>query len=226
MTHSIQVPVSSNVIGLCADIHASYDHVLAMRQPRPDVEHWFCAGDVVDMHEALHYNQPALRVLSRLDIPSVMENHDYRYKERHLHRLDEEARKYMDQMPFRLDFQFAGNKIRIYHATPESRESFALERAGEETFFALFDEDGAGILGEVDVVVLGHTHNPYVRDIGGTRFVNPGALGLPEEEPPRSACLAGTGRPRLCIWTKRHPRHEKRLPTSPKPTAVSKFLSW
>jgi hypothetical protein len=74
--------------------------------------------------------------------------------------------------------------------------------------------------------VLGHTHKPYVRDVGGTRFVSPGPWACPMNNPPRSACLAGTGRPTFCIWTKRRPRNEKRLPTGPKPMAVSKLLSW
>jgi len=189
----IEVPSSADHIGLCADIHGTYNHVLKMQRQRPGVGHWFCAGDVVDMHKALHYNQPALRVLFRLEIPSVMGNHDYRFKENKLHRLGEEARAQLSQMPFRLDVQFGECWIRIYHATPESRESFALERAGEETFRALFGEEDAGVLGEVDIVAIGHTHNPYVRDVGGTRFVNPGALGLPEEEPPSFCVLSRDG---------------------------------
>jgi len=186
----IDVPAQTDRIGLCADVHGTYNNVLKMQEQRPEVGRWFCAGDVVDMHKALHYNQPALRVLSRKGIPSVMGNHDYRFKENKLHRLGEEARAYLSQMPFRLDIQFGDCRIRIYHATPESRESFALERACEETFRALFGEKGAGVIGEAHIVVLGHTHKPYVRDIGPARFINPGALGLPEEEPP-SFCVLG-----------------------------------
>jgi predicted phosphodiesterase len=189
----IEVPSSTESIGLCADIHGTYNHVLRMQEQSSGVSHWFCAGDIVDMHKALHYNQPALRVLSRLEIPSVMGNHDYRFKENKLHRLGEEAREYLRQMPFRLDVQFGERGVRLYHATPESRESFALERAGEETFCALFGEEGAGILGDADVVVLGHTHEPYVRDVGGTRFINPGALGLPDEQPPSFCVLSEDG---------------------------------
>jgi predicted phosphodiesterase len=159
----IDVPTSTERIGLCADVHGTYSNVLNMQEQRPEVGRWFCAGDVVDMHKDLHYNQPALRVLSRLEIPSVMGNHDYRFKENKLHRLGEEAWTYLTQMPFRLDIQFGDCRIRIYHAMPESRESFALGRAGEETFRALFGEEGAGVT-------------------GGTRFINPGALDLPEEE--------------------------------------------
>lgn len=186
----IEIPTSAGRIGLCADIHSAYDHVLAMQEQRPDVEHWFCAGDVVDMHEALHYNQPALRIMHRLGIPSVMGNHDYRVKENQLHRLDEEARTYLSELPFRLDIQFAGQRIRIYHATPESREDFALERAGEKTFARLFGDE------EADIIVVGHTHAPYVKTYGDMQFINPGALGVPEV-PPSFCVLDRSGSPEI-----------------------------
>jgi len=152
----LEIPGSMNRIGPCADIHSAFNDVLTMHEQRPDIEHWFCAGDVVDMHKTPHYNEPVLRILSRLDIPSVMGNHDYRFKERHLHRLGEETRAYLEELPFSLDVRFAGNRIRIYHATPESREDFALERAGKKTFRALFGQENA------DIIVIGHTHEPYV----------------------------------------------------------------
>jgi len=169
-------------IGFCADIHGAYNRVLTLRDEHPDVGRWFCAGDVVDFRKALHYNQPTLRVMHRLGIPSVMGNHGYRFKEKHLHRLDEEARAYLAQLPFRLDVRFAGLRVRIYHATRESRESFALEWASAETLRTLFSEEDA------DIIVLGHTHKPYMKRIDGTQFINPGALGVPEENPP-SFCI-------------------------------------
>jgi putative phosphoesterase len=158
-----------------------------MHEQRPDIEHWFCAGDVVDMHKTLHYNEPVLRILSRLDIPSVMGNHDYRFRERHLHRLGEETCAHLEELPFSLDVRFAGNRIRIYHATPESREDFALGRAGKKTFRALFGQENA------DIIVIGHTHEPYVETIGDKQFINPGALGLPEEAPPSFCTLSENG---------------------------------
>lgn len=180
----IEPPSSAQSIGLCADIHGTYIHVLRMQKQSPGVSHWFCAGEVVDMGKTI---QPAPRVLSQRDIPSVMGNHDYRFKERHLHRIDDETQPYLDQLPFGLDIRFAGNQIRIYHATSESREDLALERAGNETFRALFSEE------EADIIGLGHTHKPYVKTVGSTRFINPGALGLPEEEPPSYCVLSRDG---------------------------------
>ena len=172
MQQVIAIPDHVVRIGFCADIHGVYDHVVRMRQRRPDVEHWFCAGDVVDKYKALHHNQPTLRIMARLGIPSVMGNHDHFVKQHFLHRLDPEARAYLDHLPFSLSVHFAGRRIRIYHATSRSREAYLARQAGERTFLSLFGEE------EADVVVLGHTHEPYSQTFGGVHVINPGALGV------------------------------------------------
>jgi protein phosphatase len=52
-----------------------------------------------------------------------------------------------------------------------------------------WQEEIAGI--NADVLIVGHTHMPFVRTIGKTTIVNPGSLGQPK-----------TGRPLACyaIW--------------------------
>jgi predicted phosphodiesterase len=44
---------------------------------------------------------------------------------------------------------------------------------------------------DADVLIVGHTHTPFVRTIGQTTIVNPGSLGQPK-----------TGRPLACyaVW--------------------------
>lgn len=186
MNAPIAIPIADGPIGLCADIHGCYERVLAMREQRPDVAHWFCARDVTDMYKALHYNQPTLRVMHRLGIPSVLGNHDYYVREKDLRRLEDEARDYLRRLPFSLTLRFGPTTIRIYHATPTSRDDFIARQAGAATYRSLFGGE------EADVVVLGHTHEPYVKRFGGVQFINPGALGVPGV--PRSYCvLHGSG---------------------------------
>lgn len=185
MNESIKVTASAEHIGFCADIHGHYERVLTMRERRPDIGYWFCAGDVTDMHKALYYNQPTLRLMHRLGIPSVLGNHDYYIKEKYLRRLDEEASAYLSSLPFNLTIQFGGKQIRIYHATPGSRDDFISEKAGEKTYLSLFGEE------EADIIVLGHTHEPYVKSYGEKQFINPGALGVSGVRP--SFCVLDQG---------------------------------
>jgi len=40
---------------------------------------------------------------------------------------------------------------------------------------------------DADVVCVGHTHQPYVLDVGHTVVINPGSLGMPRDGDPRAA---------------------------------------
>ena len=133
------------------------------------------------MFKALHYNEPALRIMARLEIPSVIGNHDYRVREQHAHRMDEEARSYLQDLPFSLDVRFGSRRLMIYHATPDSRDDTVLENADRSTLQSVFD------LEEADLFVVGHTHSPYRKAVGSTEILNPGALGVDGLSP--SFCL-------------------------------------
>ena len=173
MQTDIIIPDHIPRIGFCSDIHANLNHVVQMTKRRPDVEYWFCAGDVVDMYKGVHFNQPALRAMARLGIPSVLGNHDYHVRQHDGKRLDQEARTYLEALPFRLRVTFAGRRISIYHATPKSRDDFIRPEAGAPTYLKLFGDEPA------DVIVLGHTHEAYLKHFGTKQFINPGALGIP-----------------------------------------------
>lgn len=40
---------------------------------------------------------------------------------------------------------------------------------------------------DTDVVCVGHTHNPYVVEVGNTLVINPGSVGLPRDGDPRAS---------------------------------------
>jgi predicted phosphodiesterase len=181
---SISVPTQVDRIGLFADVHGTYNHVLELRDRYPEVERWFCAGDVVDMFKAIHYNEPSLRVMARLEIPSVMDNHDYRVREQYAHRMGEESRSYLQDLPFSLEVRFGSRRLMIYHATPDSRDDTILENAGRSTFQSAFDPE------EADLFVVGHTHSPYRKAVGSTEILNRGALGV--DGPSSSLAAMGT----------------------------------
>src|SRR5207248_9470715 len=59
------------------------------------------------------------------------------------------------------------------HATPQSDTPVFTRLTPEERLVPLFTNLGASL------VVCGHTHMPFDRDIGGTRVVNAGSVGMP-----------------------------------------------
>jgi predicted phosphodiesterase len=42
---------------------------------------------------------------------------------------------------------------------------------------------------DADIMIYGHTHKPYRKDIGGKIFINAGSVGKPKDEDPRT-CVA------------------------------------
>ena len=171
MTQKHCLSDDAKVIGLCADIHGAFLNVESMVKARPQVKHWFCAGDMVRMDGPLHDNQPTLRLLRRYGISAVLGNHDVYVSEREASKLDAENLEYLQSLPVHLDIDFAGMKVAMYHATPESLEEVVREDSDAALFRTFFNQDRA------DVIVLGHTHWRFQRKIDDTLFVNPGYLG-------------------------------------------------
>lgn len=73
-----------------------------------------------------------------------------------------------------------GVRIRLVHGSP---------RRMNEYLFA--DRDAASLAriartAECDVLVFGHTHVPWDREIDGVRFINTGSVGKPKDGDPRA----------------------------------------
>ena len=64
------------------------------------------------------------------------------------------------------------------HATPRNDVDIFIERTPEEQVAFLFEDVDA------DVVVCGHTHVQFDREIAGKRVVNSGSVGSPYEDEP------------------------------------------
>ena len=182
-TDIFTVDEDAKCIALVSDLHSDLSLLHRARQKHSTIDHWFCAGDVTDMFKAHYFNEPALRYMSQHAIPSVMGNHDYTVKKQQGEGFASEAARYLEGMPFSIEVEFGDLTIRIYHATPRGCEDFALggPDVSDETFERLFQEL------EADIVVLGHTHKPYRRQIGEKLFINPGALC--ERDGPPTFCL-------------------------------------
>jgi predicted phosphodiesterase len=144
-------------IGLVSDLHGNRVALKAVAADMPDVDAVVCAGDVVG------YNPwPAFCVewVRERAVPTVMGNHDravaggtgfgfnsmaaagVEYAREHL---DEEGIDWLVGLPDRRR-EFDG-RVRIVHGHPADPDRYTYP-----------EEFGAELLGEEDVLVLGHTH--------------------------------------------------------------------
>lgn len=97
--------------------------------------------------------------------------------------LSKKSRKYLSSLPKRLKFKVRPHKILLVHGSPASIE----EHLTPETPYTRLQELARMV--RADVIVCGHSHQPFARDVGGVWFINTGSVGRPDDGDPR-ACYA------------------------------------
>jgi putative phosphoesterase len=94
----------------------------------------------------------------------------------------------MHELPFDLRFELGGKRIRLVHGSPRKVNEYLVEDKPARTF------ERIAALSDCEVLVVGHTHKPWVHEYGAVLFVNCGAVGKPKDGDPRAsfAVLAAT----------------------------------
>jgi putative phosphoesterase len=103
-------------------------------------------------------------------------------------RLTEAQLAFLGSLPQTATLDIGGERVLFCHGTPRSDEEIVTSASP--------DPRVARILAEVeaDVVVCGHTHVQFDRDVHGVRLVNAGSVGMPYEgEPGAFWALLGRG---------------------------------
>jgi len=178
-------------IALISDIHANLPALDAVLAAIDDVYLIICAGDITGYHP---YVNQVIERMDELGIQFIIGNHDAYLLESDPSRIPEPKRasaRYtasvikpeglagLSQAGPELELYLGGRQLRVYHGSPANpldeyvySDSPALERLGEI---------------DADVVVLGHTHIPMVKQVGGVLVVNPGSVGQPRDGDPRAS---------------------------------------
>ncbi len=95
----------------------------------------------------------------------------------------ERTKEYLKNLPFELSLTAHSRKILMFHATPLKNNLYWFEERPEKFFREMADKI------EADIMIYGHTHKPYRKDIGGRVFINAGSVGKPKDGDPRT-CTA------------------------------------
>jgi len=80
-------------------------------------------------------------------------------------------------------FEADGRRILLVHGSPRRLNEYLFEDRPLSSFERLAASSGA------DVIVFGHTHKPYVKEVNGVTFLNVGSVGKPKDGDWR-ACYA------------------------------------
>jgi putative phosphoesterase len=93
------------------------------------------------------------------------------------------SKDYMKNLPTEFAFDADGRKVRLFHATPKKNNLYWYEDRPEKFFREMAEKVDA------DIMIFGHTHKPYRKDVNGKIFINAGSVGKPKDGDPR-ACAA------------------------------------
>lgn len=95
----------------------------------------------------------------------------------------EKSKEFMKNLPMLLSFSAYDKKILLFHGTPHKNNLYWYVDRPEEFFLEMAGKARA------DVMIYGHTHKPYRKDIKGRVFINAGSVGKPKDGDHR-ACVA------------------------------------
>jgi putative phosphoesterase len=192
-------------IAIFSDIHGNLqalDSVLAdIAAQKPDAV--YCLGDLVGY--GANPNEVTERV-RREGYPTVMGNYDdgvgfdrdecgcaYREEaerergQRSLEwtkaRVTPENKAFLRTLVKEIRFEDGGKRILLVHGSPRKINEYLFEDRPVSSFERLAASSDA------DVIVFGHTHKPYVKDVAGVTFLNVGSVGKPKDGDWR-ACYA------------------------------------
>ena len=95
--------------------------------------------------------------------------------------ISKSSRKYLGTLPETRVVTFEGIKILMSHGSPDSISEHLGPSTSGDRFAALADKFDA------DIILYGHTHQPFSRKINGVLFINPGSVGRLDDGDPRAS---------------------------------------
>jgi putative phosphoesterase len=173
-------------LGVISDIHANRIALDAVFEDMPAVDRLLCAGDVVGYNP---WPAACVEAVRGRTIPTVMGNHDRAVATgtgfrgngmadagaRHAaETLDEEGIEWLRSLP--ASRYCVDGRVRIVHGHPEDPDRY--------TYPSLFSPE---LLGEEDLLIMGHTHVQAAERYEEGIVLNPGSVGQPRDGDPRAA---------------------------------------
>ncbi len=178
---------------LLADIHANWPALQAIKEP---FDACLALGDLVDYGLE---PTPCIQWVRQRATHAVRGNHDhgvaqfvkvqgkngFKYltgmtRELTQERIGAEERRFLAALPVSKRVTIDGVKFLLVHATPrDPLDEYAIADA------EFWSRRLAGI--DVQVICVGHTHHPYILEVGDKLVINPGSVGQPRDGDPRAA---------------------------------------
>ncbi len=181
-------------IAVLSDVHANLQALKRVIQDAEErgVDVFLNAGDSVGFGA---YPNEVVELLSEKNVLSVLGNFDCEViegKTKHKggknvavkftqKELAKSCEYYLNALPRELRFEVAGKKLLVTHGSPESIEEHIYNDTSVERFKTL------GKKAKADLIIVGHSHEQFWKQVNGVSFVNPGSVGRPDNGNPQAA---------------------------------------
>lgn len=183
-------------IGILSDVHANATALekVLFRLKQRNVSEILCAGDLVG-----YYAQPnrAIRLLEISDAECILGNHDSAvidsipsefniYAKRAAdwtkRNLSTASYEFLSSLPTKRRFTVSNRDICMVHGSPRNPlQEYVFPDEIDKDFLQYHFDNSP------DIVVLGHTHQPFIKKVNDTLVINPGSVGQPRDGDPRSS---------------------------------------
>ena len=187
-------------VALIGDIHANLPALQAVLEhaQQQDVKAIWNIGDIVGYGP---YPNQVIKRLRKDDVLSIIGNYDLKVldikgkKRKWLNKRDplkilafrwayknlsKKGRKYLRSLPEEARFEWEGKRILLTHASPASNDEALDATTPEERLRELAQ------MAQADLIICGHSHRPFVRQVGDVWFINTGSVGRPDDGDPRA----------------------------------------
>ncbi len=178
------------MLALISDIHANLPALKVVFEEIDDADMILCAGDLIDYNP---WPNEVIWEIRKRNIPCILGNHEraFIYNDySHFNPtaaiagkwtrgvLSEESKKYIYSLRSKMLVEYEGFKIAIHHGAPF-----------DEDFYVYPEDADEGLLNydNPDILVLGHTHVPFVKIFDRGVIINPGSVGQPRDGDPRAS---------------------------------------
>lgn len=95
-----------------------------------------------------------------------------------------ENKAWLRQLPMTIRLEAEGRRVLLCHGSPTSNTEYLFENRSDG-YLRKFTRGGKHDA-DADVIVFGHTHVPYHRNVDGVDFINTGSVGRPKDGDPRA----------------------------------------
>jgi putative phosphoesterase len=184
-------------IATISDIHGNLYALQAVLADidRQGIDQLYCLGDLVGYGPCPN---EVIELLRQRHVPTIMGNYDdgvghdkdecgCAYTEKEMSRLGDlslewskahvtsENKRYLQGLLGHLRLEVQGHRILLVHGSPRRINEYVYEDRAARSLSRIAESADA------DLLVFGHTHLPYVKDVDRTLFVNDGSVGKPKD---------------------------------------------